>query len=61
MTDTQTAYLPKRPLTVEQEDMIARYLQIIVTNGGYGTIELIVKDERIKFINLKEVLGRPTG
>lgn len=57
MSESLATYLTNSPFTPEQERKIKRYLDIIKDSGGFGTVEIEVKDSQIKFINLKEVRG----
>lgn len=56
MTETPAVYLVD-PLTPDQSRKLAKLLRIIRDEGGFGKIEIEVKDSKIKFINLKEVRG----
>ena len=57
MSESQAVYLTNSPFTPEQERKIKRFLDVIKDSGGFGCVEIEVKEGKIKFINLKEVRG----
>ena len=57
MSESPAVYLTNSPFTPEQERKIKRFLDVIKDSGGFGCVEIEVKDGQIKFINLKEVRG----
>ena len=55
LSETPGIYLNDSPLTLEQNRKLSRFLTIIRESGGFGKIEIEVKNGKIRFINLKEV------
>ena len=55
MTELQAPYLPENPFNAEQLKRIDNFMEFIKDNGGYGVIELIIKNSEIRFIALGKV------